>query len=94
MQVRLAYSVAIQVPFDILLLDEVLAVGDARFQKKCIETFGEFREAGKTLVLVSHDPNVIRENCERAVLLDNGSVVSIGPANDIVDLYFEREGLG
>ena len=94
MQVRLAYSVAIQVPFDILLLDEVLAVGDARFQKKCIETFGEFREAGKTLVLVSHDPHVIRDNCERAALLDNGSVVSIGPANEIVDLYFEREGLG
>lgn len=94
MQVRLAYSVAIQVPFDILLLDEVLAVGDARFQQKCIETFGEFRAGGKTLILVSHDPNVIRENCERAALLENGSVVSIGPANDIVDLYFQREGLG
>ena len=94
MQVRLAYSVAIRAPFDILLLDEVLAVGDAKFQQKCIETFGEFRAAGKTLILVSHDPDVISENCERAVLLENGAVVSIGPANDIVDLYFRREGLG
>ena len=54
MQVRLAYSIAIQVEFDILLLDEVLAVGDAEFQEKCFATFDEFRERGKTIVLVTH----------------------------------------
>jgi ABC-type polysaccharide/polyol phosphate transport system ATPase subunit len=93
MQVRLAYSVAIQVPFDILLVDEVLAVGDAKFQEKCVRTFDEFSEAGKTVVLVSHNPDAIREHCERAMLLENGAVISIGSADEIVDLYFEREGI-
>lgn len=93
MQVRLAYSVAIQAPFDILLVDEVLAVGDARFQQKCAETFAMFRETGKTVVLVSHDPMAIRQYCERAILVENGVVISVGPANEIVDMYFEREGL-
>ena len=55
MQVRLAYSIAIQVDFDILLLDEVLAVGDRAFQEKCFETFDQFRAEGKTIVFVSHD---------------------------------------
>jgi ABC-type polysaccharide/polyol phosphate transport system ATPase subunit len=93
MQVRLAYSVAIQVPFDILLVDEVLAVGDAKFQQKCARTFDEFREAGKTLVLVSHSPTAVREYCDRAILLEDGAVVSIGPADEVVDLYFEHEGI-
>ena len=55
MQLRLAYSIAIQVDFDILLLDEVLAVGDQSFQEKCFETFDRFRAEGKTIVFVSHD---------------------------------------
>jgi len=93
MQVRLAYSVAIQVPFDILLVDEVLAVGDARFQQKCAQTFDEFRAAGKTVVLVTHDPHAIRVHCERAMLLENGAVVSIGSAGEVVDRYFEHEGI-
>jgi len=93
MQVRLAYSVAIQVPFDILIVDEVLAVGDAKFQEKCIKTFDDFSAAGKTVVLVSHDPAAIRKHCQRAMLLENGSVVSVGSSNEIVDLYFEREGI-
>ncbi len=93
MQVRLAYSVAIQVPFDTLLVDEVLAVGDAKFQEKCIKTFDDFSAAGKTVVLVSHDPRAIRKHCQRALLLESGSVVSIGPSDEIVDLYFEREGI-
>jgi ABC-type polysaccharide/polyol phosphate transport system ATPase subunit len=93
MQVRLSYSVAIQVPFDILLVDEVLAVGDAKFQEKCIKTFDDFSAAGKTVVLVSHSPGAIREHCQRAMLLENGSAVSIGSADEIVDLYYEREGI-
>ena len=93
MQVRLAYSVAIQVPFDILLVDEVLAVGDARFQQKCAQTFDEFRAAGKTVVLVTHDPHAVRVHCERAMLIENGTVDSIGPAGEVVDRYFEHEGI-
>jgi ABC-type polysaccharide/polyol phosphate transport system ATPase subunit len=93
MQVRLAYSVAIQVPFDILLVDEVLAVGDAKFQQKCARTFDDFQEAGKTLLLVSHSPTAIRDYCDRAILLEDGAVVSIGPADEVVDLYYEREGI-
>ncbi len=60
MQVRLAYSIAIQVDFDILLLDEVLAVGDESFQEKCFATFERFRAEGKTIVLVTHDLDVDR----------------------------------
>jgi ABC-type polysaccharide/polyol phosphate transport system ATPase subunit len=93
MQVRLAYSVAIQVPFDILLVDEVLAVGDAKFQQKCAKTFDDFQAAGKTLILVSHSPTAVRDYCDRAILLDEGEVVSIGPADEVVDLYLEREGI-
>ncbi len=92
MQVRLAYSVAIQVPFDILLVDEVLAVGDFQFQQKCARTFDEFQAAGKTLLLVSHSPTAIRDYCDRAILLEGGAVVMIGPANEVVDFYLEREG--
>src|SRR5205814_8325448 len=68
MQVRLAYSIAIQVDFDILLLDEVLAVGDAEFQAKCFETFRRMKEDGKTMILVSHDLHAVGEFCERALL--------------------------
>ena len=70
MQVRLAYSIAIQVPFDVLLLDEVLAVGDEEFQQKCFATFERFREEGKTIVFVSHDLGSVTKFCERAVWLE------------------------
>jgi ABC-type polysaccharide/polyol phosphate transport system ATPase subunit len=93
MQVRLAYSVAIQVPFDILLVDEVLAVGDAKFQQKCAQTFDDFQAAGKTLILVSHSPIAVRDYCDRAILLENGTIASIGPADEVVDFYLEREGI-
>src|SRR5207244_3596415 len=69
MQVRLAYSVAIHVPFDLLLLDEVLAVGDQSFQEKCFATFQGFRDQGKTMVLVSHDLGSVQRFCDRALLL-------------------------
>ncbi len=69
MQARLAYSIAIQVDFDILLLDEVLAVGDQEFQERCFETLAAIREAGKTIVFVSHDLAAIRTHCDRAMLL-------------------------
>ena len=87
MMLRLAYSIAIQVEFDILLLDEVLAVGDVRFQEKCFETFRQIRAAGKTVVFVSHDLASIEQFCDRALLLRTGEVQMVGPARDVCDHY-------
>jgi ABC-type polysaccharide/polyol phosphate transport system ATPase subunit len=87
MQLRLAYSIAIQVPFDILLLDEVLAVGDQAFQEKCFETFERFRAEQKTIVFVSHDLESVRRFCDRAMLLQFGQVANIGPTDDVVAAY-------
>jgi ABC-type polysaccharide/polyol phosphate transport system ATPase subunit len=89
MQVRLAYSIAIQVPFDVLLLDEVLAVGDEAFQVKCFETFRTFRAEGRTIVLVSHDLTAIGTQCDRALLLDHGVIADIGEPGDVVRDYLE-----
>jgi ABC-type polysaccharide/polyol phosphate transport system ATPase subunit len=92
MLARLAYSIAIQVPFDILLLDEVLAVGDQSFQEKCYETFAEMRKAGKTVVFVSHDLDSVRRWCDRALLLEHGIPIALGPSGDVIDVY-TREAL-
>ena len=91
MQVRLAYSIAIQVDFDVLLLDEVLAVGDQEFQEKCFATFEDFHERGKTLVFVSHDLDSVSRFCDRALLLVDGRVQAIGPTADVLDAYRERQ---
>src|SRR5207253_8337126 len=91
MLLRLAYSIAIQVPFDILLLDEVLTVGDASFQAKCFQTFETMREEGKTIVFVSHDLESVVRFCDRALLLADGEIQSIGEPQDVVDAYRERE---
>jgi ABC-type polysaccharide/polyol phosphate transport system ATPase subunit len=93
MLLRLAYSIAIQVPFDILLLDEVLAVGDASFQEKCFATFEEMRRDGKTVVFVSHDLTSVDQFCDRAMLLDHGLPQGIGPAEEITSLYRDREAV-
>lgn len=87
MRVRLAYSIAIQVEFDILLLDEVLAVGDQEFQDRCFETLQEIRERGKTIVFVSHDLGSVREYCDRALLLLRGRVEAIGPPDHVIGVY-------
>jgi ABC-type polysaccharide/polyol phosphate transport system ATPase subunit len=93
MLVRLGYSIAIQVPFDILLLDEVLAVGDASFQAKCFDTFDQMRADGKTIVFVSHDLDAVTRFCDRAVYLADGMVQCIGDPRDVVDAYLGRERL-
>jgi ABC-type polysaccharide/polyol phosphate transport system ATPase subunit len=93
MLLRLAYAVAIQVPFDILLVDEALAVGDAEFQRKCLDTFEEMREDGKTVVLVSHDLGAVSSLCDRAMLLRNGAVDAIGEPADVIDVYQAREAV-
>jgi ABC-type polysaccharide/polyol phosphate transport system ATPase subunit len=87
MHVRLAYAIAIQVDFDILLLDEVLAVGDESFQQKCFETFAHFREERKTIVLVTHTLELIRRFGDRALLLTGGQVQALGPPDDVIEHY-------
>ena len=87
MLLRLAFSIAIQVPFDILLVDEALAVGDADFQEKCFQTFEDMRAARKTVVLVSHDLGAVTSLCDRALLLRGGQVVAIGEPDEVIDVY-------
>jgi ABC-type polysaccharide/polyol phosphate transport system ATPase subunit len=94
MLLRLAYSIAIQVPFDILLLDEVLAVGDERFQQKCFTTFEGIQREGKTVVFVSHDLGSITRFCDRALYLSEGTIRSIGNATDVVGEYREDTARG
>lgn len=93
MQLRLAYSIAIQVPFDILLLDEVLAVGDLSFQQKCFATFERLKAEGKTLVFVSHDLDAVSQYCDRTLLLERGFARAIGPTDKVIDLYRAREAV-
>lgn len=87
MQLRLAFSIAIQVPFDVLLLDEVLAVGDASFQEKCFGVFDDLRASGKTIVFVSHDLVTMKRYCDRALFLQRGVVEAIGPVDEVISLY-------
>ena len=91
MLMRLAYSIAVQVPFEILLVDEVLAVGDASFQAKCAETFRQMRIDGKTVVFVSHGLDAVRSFCDRVMLIEDGACLGIGEPDEIVDLYEDRE---
>ena len=93
MQVRLAYAIAIQVDFDILLLDEVLAVGDGEFQEKCMETFEQLRAAGKTIVFVSHDLGTVAHFSDRVLYIDGGRAVALGPAEEVVACYLDAHGL-
>lgn len=94
MLMRLAYSIAIQIQFDVLLLDEVLAVGDESFQQKCFATFDRFKEEGKTVVLVTHDLNLLSRFCDRVLLIENGVVRASGPADEVVDHYRENVVVG
>jgi ABC-2 type transport system ATP-binding protein len=83
MQVRLAFSIAIRANTDILVLDEVLAVGDAAFQAKCQEYFMDVKNKHKTIVLVTHDMSAVEKYCDRALLLEAGKVLNVGnPKNN------------
>jgi len=82
------------VPFDVLVLDEVLAVGDRSFQEKCLATFERFREQGKTIVLVSHDLAAVSTHCDRALLLERGSCAALGPADEVVERYEHYDAVG
>lgn len=87
MQVRLAFSVAIKAQGDVLILDEVLAVGDEAFQRKCNDYFMERKESGKTTILVTHDMGAVKKYCNRAVLIENGLVKAYGDPEDVANQY-------
>jgi ABC-type polysaccharide/polyol phosphate transport system ATPase subunit len=89
MHVRLAFSVMIQVDADVLLIDEVLAVGDAAFQQKCFDEFHRIRDEGRTVLFVTHDMSAIRRFCHRALLLEHGRVRLIGEPERVGDHYME-----
>lgn len=89
MHVRLAFSVMIQVDADILLIDEVLAVGDAAFQQKCFDVFNDLRDQGKTILFVTHDMSSVEKFCHRAILLERGHVVAEGDPHNVAASYLE-----
>ena len=89
MYVRLGFAVAINVDPEILLVDEVLAVGDAAFQEKCSEKFADFRREGRTVVVVSHSMPSLRSMCDEAAWLDHGRLVQVGPAQTVLEEYLD-----
>jgi lipopolysaccharide transport system ATP-binding protein len=89
MYVRLAFSVAAHLEPEILLVDEVLAVGDAEFQRRCLGRMEDFGDTGRTVIFVSHNMQAITQLCDRAILLDGGRVVRDGPSSDVVAQYLQ-----
>lgn len=87
MYMRLGFSIAISVEPDILLVDEILAVGDASFQKKCLEKMKEFHDKGVTVVIISHSADLIKSFCKKALLIHQGKIVGMGSAEKIINKY-------
>jgi len=87
---RLAYAVAFQTVRDVLILDEIFAVGDAAFRQRCEERYHQLKSHGHTIVLVSHTPDIVSRNCDRAILLENGCVAVEGPAAQVASAYLEH----
>jgi len=92
MYLRLAFAVASHLEPEILLIDEVFAVGDVGFQKKCLERTRYLAQEGRTILLVSHSLPAIQALCERAYLLEHGKIITSGPANVVVKTYLRRKG--
>ena len=92
MMARLAFSVAVNLQPDILLMDEVLAVGDQSFQEKCLDRLREYRSRGCTMVVVSHNADIVRELCSRAVWLEGGETRMEGEVNKVLDAYLAGPG--
>lgn len=90
MQVRLAFAVSIFANREILLMDEVLAVGDNNFQSKCLEEFNKYKKMGRTVIIVTHDVSVVERYCDRAMLLRNGKIEKIGKPGKVVAEYIEQ----
>lgn len=89
MQVRLAFSIAIRAQSDILLIDEVLAVGDAAFQQKCYGVFSELKKQKRTMVLITHDMSAVLRFCDRAMLVDKGTIIAEGNPKDVAEEYLQ-----
>jgi ABC-type polysaccharide/polyol phosphate transport system ATPase subunit len=89
MQLRLAFAVVVQTRPDILLVDEIYAVGDAGFQQKCTDALLELQAAGKTVVLVTHDMEIVQRHCDRAMLIEKGKIEAEGDPKEVVRRYFE-----
>jgi len=92
MQARLGFALAVNLDPDILLVDEILAVGDEAFQRKCKARMEQFRNAGKTIVFVSHSLDDVKKICDRACVLDFGSVIFLGKTDEAVDRYHRLLG--
>jgi ABC-2 type transport system ATP-binding protein len=90
MYVRLAFAVAVNVDPDILVVDEVLAVGDERFQAKCVARIQKFKEEGRTILLVTHNADQVRALCDRAIVLDSGDMIADGPTHDSLRIFREH----
>ncbi len=93
MQVRLAFSIAIRARGDILLLDEVLAVGDAAFQQKCNDYFKSLHDKKQTVILVTHSMEDVRRFCDRAILIEQGKIIEEGDPNKVADAYNKILGI-
>ena len=89
MYMRLAFSVAINVDAEILLIDEILAVGDQHYQEKCFKKLHELKEAGKTIVIVSHDMKSVKDLCDRAVWIYEGKIRLDGKVDTVIDEYLK-----
>jgi lipopolysaccharide transport system ATP-binding protein len=89
MYVRLAFAVAVHFEPEILILDEVLAVGDVGFQQKCFAKMQEIRERGSTIILVSHDLRSVQEFCDRALLFEGGRLLEIGKPQQVINSYLK-----
>jgi ABC-2 type transport system ATP-binding protein len=87
MYARLGFAVAVNVEPDVLLIDEVLAVGDEAFQRKCIERIRGFQNDGRTMCIVTHSPEMVRHLCDRAVVLDHGQMIHLGDVNEAISTY-------
>jgi ABC-type polysaccharide/polyol phosphate transport system ATPase subunit len=89
MQVRLAFSIAVQTEADIFLVDEALAVGDIEFRQKCLDRFREFKKEEKSIVFVSHSMDLIKSFCEKTLYLLNGEPKAFGPSEEVINRYVE-----
>lgn len=89
MYVRLGFSVAISVEPDILVVDEVLAVGDAEFQEKCLLKFADFRNQGRTVIMVTHSMESVRAMCDQAAWIEKGQLKTVGPAEETINSYIK-----
>jgi len=90
MYVRLGFAVAVNVDPDVLLVDEVLAVGDERFQRKCMERVQEFQRDGRTIVVVSHSPDMMRQTCDRVMVIDRGELITFSPPGEAIRAFRDR----